>query len=436
MTFRSTRCQASGGEVSFRQAIFTGLAPDGGLYHPTRQPDLRPLLARFDGRTAFQDMAQEMTVELLGEELDREAAGRVVRRAFTFWPELRPLTDAVSLLELFHGPTGAFKDFGAAFLASVMEEFLADQGQRAVVLVATSGDTGGAVARAFHGRRNVEVVILYPSGRVSPLQEKQLTTLGGNVTALEVRGSFDDCQRLVKEAFLDRRLRQGLRLTSANSINLGRLLPQAFYYVYAATRLPPPRRPLIFCVPSGNFGNLTAGVYAWQWGLPVELFLAATNVNDVVPEYLRTGVFQPRASRRTLSSAMDVGDPSNLERLMAVFRGRVEAMRALIRAASITDGETRDTIARVWTEHGVLVDPHTAVGVLAAQRLAPAEGAGRVVVLATAHPGKFPEVVREVTGAEPPLPDTLARLLPLPKQSLLLEPRLPELRRVLESRYG
>jgi threonine synthase len=450
MQFRSTRVPAGAGPaVLFREALFRGLAPDGGLYQPARQPDLRPLLAGFSPRTSFLDLAEAVSGALLGEELGQEAVGRIVRRAFDFQPVLRDLSPGLRLLELFHGPTCAFKDFGACFQAAAMEELLAGEGRRAVILVATSGDTGSAVARAFHKRANIEVVILYPSGRVSALQEKQLTTLGGNVTALEVRGSFDDCQRLAKLAFLDSELSERIPLTSANSINLGRLLPQALYYLYGFSRLGDrrgggkagrrasgPAGRVRFCVPSGNFGNLTAGVYAWKWGLPVEGFVAATNANDVVPEYLDTGRFQPRSSVRTLSNAMDVGDPSNFERLLEVFGRDPQAMRACIHGERVSDEETRATLRRVHAEHGLLLDPHTAVGVQAAERFREKSGFdGELLVLATAHPGKFQEIVLEATGVEVPLPPPLEAVLGLAKQSVPLEPRFEELKGLLLDRY-
>jgi threonine synthase len=452
MQFRSTRVPPGAGPaVSFREALFRGLAPDGGLYQPALQPDLGPLLSGFSSRTSFPQLAEEVSAALLGEELGRDAVERIVRRAFDFQPVLRDLSPGLRLLELFHGPTCAFKDFGACFQAAAMEELLAGEGRRAVILVATSGDTGSAVARAFHARANIEVVILYPSGRVSPLQEKQLTTLGGNVTALEVRGSFDDCQRLAKLAFLDAELAQRIPLTSANSINLGRLLPQAFYYIYGFSRLRDggeaqrggkagrvggPAGRVRFCVPSGNFGNLTAGVYAWKWGLPVGGFVAATNANDVVPEYLQTGRYQPRSSVRTLSNAMDVGDPSNFERLAALFECELEAMRACIHGERVSDEETRATLQRVHAERGLLLDPHTAVGVLAAERFREKTVFdGEMIVLGTAHPGKFPEIVREATGVQPELPPALAAVLDLPKQSLLLEPLFEELKGLLLDRY-
>lgn len=438
MTFASTR----GGcpPVGFREAVFRGLADDGGLYHPTTTPDLGGLFRSFDPEAPFAETARRVGLALFADELGAESVERITRAAFTFEPSLVAVDERRFILELFHGPSYAFKDFGASFLAAAMEEMIAGGGGEAVILVATSGDTGSAVARAFHRRRGIRVVILYPSGRVSRLQEMQLTTVGDNVTALEVKGSFDDCQRMVKEAFLDRDLARGLGLTSANSISLGRLLPQAFYYIHAAAALRRAKggaSPPWFCVPSGNFGNLTAGVYAWQWGLPVAGFVAATNVNDVVPEYLARGAFRPRPSVQTLSNAMDVGNPSNFERLLAIFGGSVERMSAMIRGEVVTDAETLATIREANESSGLLLDPHTAVGWKAAERLI--EGfekkgepfRGRLVILATAHPAKFLETMREATGRDLDLPAGLAQALRATKRSIVVGNTLGDLKRVL-----
>jgi threonine synthase len=422
--------------VSFRQAIFTGLPEDGGLFVPVEQPDLRQTMAGLPREASFRQIAETVMRELLGQELGREAVRRVCARAFPFSPALRPLRGGLTLLELFHGPTCAFKDFGASFLAAVMEEFLSRESRRSVILVATSGDTGSAVARAFHLKRNIDVVILYPSGRVSALQEQQLTTLGGNVSALEILGSFDDCQRLVKEAFLDAQLRQALAMSSANSINLGRLLPQALYYIHAWLKIDRSEEA-VFCVPSGNFGNLTAGVYAWKWGMPAQGFIAATNMNDVVPGYLMTGRFRPRSSVKTLSTAMDVGHPSNFERLALVFGGDVQQMRSRIWGVRITDRETRQTIRRVYEQTGILVDPHTAVGVLASERYRDHSGfPGSIVCLATAHPGKFVDIVQEATGVRPEVPPALKELMSREKEATPLEPELERLKEFLLGRYA
>jgi threonine synthase len=317
-------------------------------------------------------------------------------------------------------------------------ELLGEKGERIQILVATSGDTGSAVAHAFHGSPSIDVVILYPSGRVSELQEKQLTTLGGNVHSLEVNGSFDDCQRMVKEAFQDRALKSRLRLTSANSINIGRLLPQCFYYVFAATRraalggLPP-----TVCVPSGNFGNLTAGLYAWQWGLSVRGFIAATNANDVVPAYLASGTFTPRASVKTLSNAMDVGNPSNFERMEEIFRADWKQMAGRIRGRAIDDARTLDTMRQIHARTGILVDPHTAVGCAAAwDHVAEAGDGEQVIVASTAHPGKFADIVQSATGIAPEMPERLARCLTLPKLSHQVGPTLAELSAFLLESFG
>ena len=439
MKYISTRVGSATGKtpLTFRQAVFSGLPPDGGLYVPAEQPNLRARIAAFTEKTSFIEIASVVFEALIGDDLPPEAIRRVCERAFTFEPAFQPLDEKLILLELFHGPTCAFKDFGAAFLASVMEEFLVQENRRAVILVATSGDTGSAVARAFQGKANIEVVILYPSGRVSALQEQQLTTVGGNVTALEIQGSFDDCQRMVKEAFVDSELRRSVSLSSANSINLGRLLPQALYYIYGNCRLAKRSgKKRLICVPSGNFGNLTAGVYAWLWGMEVNGFIAATNVNDVVPEYLSTGEFRPRRSLKTISNAMDVGYPSNFERLIVVFEGSVKKMRKRIKGVAITDEDTRDTMRQVYEDSGMLIDPHTAVGVLASRRYREiSRFDGQILSLATAHPGKFVDIVEQATGITPDLPATLRQAMDKQKQAIPLEPSLERLREFLLDRY-
>ena len=436
MQVRSTR--DPGVRLSFSASLLSGLPPGGGLYQPDPVPDLRPEIAALPDRASFRELAAAMTARLFAEELASSPAGPAVaardvsEAAFPFAPVLSWLHDDLALLELFHGPTCAFKDFGASFLATLLARQLraSPDGQRVVVLVATSGDTGGAVARAFWRRSGIDVVLLYPSGRISRLQEQQLTALGDNVHALEVTGSFDDCQRLVKAALADPELASAARLCPANSISLGRLLPQAFYYLFAGVRLRSRGRPL-FCVPSGNFGNLTAGVYAAWWGLPVAGFLAATNRNDVVPRYLDSGELSPHPSFATLSNAMDVGDPSNFERILARFKHEHAAVRAHLRGCAVSDADTLATMRDVYRRDGRLVDPHTAVGLAAARRLRASAGAGGgqpLVVLATADAGKFPETVRRATGVEPPVPPSLQELLERPKQATLMEARSAALR--------
>lgn len=430
MQFCSTRNPRQ--TVNYEQAIFEGLSPDGGLYQPVTHPDLGPLFDRLDPDTDFITVASELISALLPEYFDKDKAEEIAKKAFPFSPMISKLDDKLFLLELFHGPSCAFKDFGASFLATCMEEFLKQEHRRAVILTATSGDTGSAVAQAFYKKENIDVVILYPSGRVSPLQEKQLTTLGENIHALEVKGSFDDCQRMVKEAFMDKTLKEEFSLTSANSINLGRLIPQSFYYVYAYAQLKDTEKAPIFCVPSGNFGNLTAGVYASVWGMPVTGFIAATNANDVVPQYLAGKPYKPRPSLHTLSNAMDVGNPSNFERLEALFGSR-EKMAKLIKGDSISDKETLETIKKYYKDKQIFLDPHTAVGVLASERYLKNNTDHSIISLSTAHPGKFLEVVEQATGTVPPLPERLEQALKKEKQATLIANSLSDLAAFLKN---
>jgi threonine synthase len=392
--------------IGFREALRQGLAPDGGLYQPVQLPRVSTIdLAGWRGLT-FPAVARHLARRLLEGEFVPEVLDRVIDAALDFPVPVRPLGDGLWLLELFHGPTMAFKDFGARFLARLFSEVLREDGGRATILVATSGDTGGAVARGFAGVAGTHVVVLYPAGRVSPFQEAQMATIGGNVTAVRVHGAFDDCQRLVKSAMLDPDLGD-LRLSSANSINIGRLLPQTFYYVSGYLDVVArPGEAVVFTVPSGNLGNLTAGVMAARMGLPVARFVAATNANDVLPEFLHSGAFRPRPSVSTLSNAMDVGDPSNFARLAALFEGSAARMAAAIAGIAVTEAETRASIREAFRRSGAVLDPHAAVAYSAALTF---RGAQRIrtpiVVLATAHPAKFADVVREELGFEPDLPE-------------------------------
>ncbi len=397
--------------ATFLEAVQTGLAPDRGLYVPEVIPrfvDVADLL-----KLDFPSRSVEILHRLIGDEFPRDVVEDLARTAFTFPAPLVPVDARTSALELFHGPTLAFKDFGARFLARVLA--LGAGGRRRTVLTATSGDTGAAVARAFHGLPGVDVVVLYPAGRVSPLQERQFATCGGNVLALAVDGAFDDCHRLVKGAFEDAELVARLGLTSANSINIARLLAQSLYYFEAVAQLRSDA-PLVVSVPSGNFGDLYAGLLARAMGAPLPAFVAATNANRVVPDYLDTGVYQPKASVATLSNAMDVGAPSNWERIFALFGGRHEAMAAALRWGSCTDAETEATIVEL-DRAGYLADPHGAVAyrVLQATRWSGEQD----IFLAAAHPAKFREALAPALGREIPLPRSLSDLLGLP---LLSEP--------------
>jgi len=415
----------------FRKALFQSLAPDGGLYTPEYLTplalDIRDGLRGAD----LQSVATTIARHLLGDEFDVETLDQIVTDALNFPIPLTRLDDGVHLLELFHGPTLAFKDVGARFMAHVMR--LCRSGdQELTVLVATSGDTGSAVAQAFLGLEGCRIVVLFPDGQVSTIQERQFTTLGANVQALAVSGTFDDCQRLAKQAFSDDKLRRQIRLTSANSINIGRLLPQIFYYFGAWAQLPESDRELVFCVPSGNFGNLTAGLMAKRLGLEVDGFAAATNINDVVPQYLLTGCYDPRPSQRTISNAMDVGDPSNFARILHLYDRNLDALRSDLVSSSHTDEETRRCIREVYESHGVLLDPHTAVGFLGLRELlAHRKRPTDTILLGTAHPAKFGDTVGEAAGAEVPLPKRLAAHLQRERRVTPIAARYDELVEVL-----
>ena len=434
MRFVSTR--GGGSPVTFTQALFEGLAPDGGLYRPESMPDLSALFTGLPDNSDFREIALRTASGLLSPEISPSAADQIASEAFFFEPVLREVREGILVMELFHGPSCAFKDFGACFLASAMNRLLALSDKRAVILTATSGDTGSAVARAFFGKPRIDVVILYPSGRVSPLQEKQLTTLGGNVSALEVQGSFDDCQRMAKAAFTDRQL-SSLPLSSANSINIGRLIPQSFYYIWAWLQMR--RRgaeDFAFIVPSGNFGNITAGLYAAAWGLPVKRFAAATNINDVIPEFLRCGTYSPRDSRSTASNAMDVGSPSNFERLFSLYNGDVDRFRRHLEAWSVDDKTTLEVIAALDREADYLCCPHTAVGWRTAELYRQRHPNIPTVVLGTAHPGKFAEVVERAGARSPVLPPPLQGLTERPKHSIQMENSIQALSDWLLKRFS
>ena len=404
MILHSTRHTAP--EVTFREALLRGLAPDGGLYLPTAIPRLSPSsMAGWHG-LGIGEIAVRVLSHLVGDEFDREAFPALVREAFNFPAPTVPVGNRISVLELFHGPTMAFKDFGARFLARTFGYLLAERGDHATILVATSGDTGSAVAQGFFGVPGVQVVVLYPAGKVSRFQEAQMATLGGNVRAVRVPGTFDDCQRLVKEAFLDARL-AALNLSSANSINIGRLLPQAVYYFASWVDAGgPDAGEVIFAVPSGNLGNLTAGIIAQHMGLPAVRFIAASNVNDVLPAYVASGAYAAKPAIATLSNAMDVGDPSNFPRLAQLHEEALDQLRANLTAVSISDVETRRVIRDVYGECGYTLDPHGAVGMAAARRARKESPEGpRIITLATAHPAKFGDVIQQELGVAPAIPE-------------------------------
>jgi threonine synthase len=361
---------------------------------------------------SFPVVSRAVARHLLGSTIPPADLDGIVDAALDFDVPLVQLNEDedLYLLELFHGPTLAFKDVGARFMAQLVRYLGSEDGAPLTILAATSGDTGSAVAQAFLGLPGIRTVILFPKGKVTPLQERQFTTLGGNVHVLEVDGTFDDCQRLVKAAFSDPLLSDATRLSSANSINIGRLLPQIFYYFHAAAQLPAGSAPL-FSVPSGNFGNLTAGLMAKKLGVATRGFVAVTNVNDVVPEYLKTGVVRPRPSIPTLSNAMDVGDPSNLARILALYDGDVDRLRRDVTGSVHNDDDTQDCIARVHRRTGYVLDPHSAVGYLGVEAGRLAFGEGPCIALCTAHPVKFREAVEPAIGSEVPVPERLSACL-------------------------
>ncbi|RMG40338.1 MAG: threonine synthase [Candidatus Dadabacteria bacterium] len=409
MPFYSTRNRNKA--VSLYEAVLKALPADGGLYMPCQIPTLSAeFFKNLKGKT-LQEIGITVASTLLAEDLNQEVIESVVKAALKFDAPLVKVSDNIYALELFHGPTLAFKDFGAAFMAALMEHFVRESGKELTILVATSGDTGSAVAHGFLGRSGISVVILYPSERVSPLQEKQLTTCGANITALEIEGSFDDCQRMVKSAFLDAELNARLNLTSANSINIARLIPQSFYYFYAVSQLEESRPPVI-SVPSGNFGNLTAGLIAKRMGLNIERFIAATNINDTFPEYLNTGNYRPRPSKETISNAMDVGAPSNFERILDLYNNSHGDIKEDIVSFSFDDQATRQAIRELYSACDYLADPHGAVGYLGLKKFQETGGShSPAIFLETAHPAKFKETVAEATGSSIAVPERLRRCL-------------------------
>ncbi len=401
--------------VELREAVFKGLPEDNGLYMPCEIPVLADDFIKNLNQYSFEEIAFEVCSKLFNGYLPLDDLKSLIEKAINFPAPVVSLEEQVNILELFHGPSLAFKDFGARFMAQLMSYFNRNESKELVILVATSGDTGGAVAAGFLNTPGIKVVILYPSGKVSPLQEKQLTALGGNISALEVDGNFDDCQALVKSAFLDQELRQQIRLSSANSINIARLIPQSFYYFEAFKQVANKGREVIFVVPSGNFGNLTAGLFAQKMGLPIHQFIAATNINDVVPSYLETGVYNPRPSESTISNAMDVGNPSNFARMLDLYCSTWNNMKDNIKGYHYNDEQTRHGIKEVFDRYNYTIDPHGAVGYLAFQDYLKENPEVLGIILETAHPSKFATEVNKMTQKEVEIPERLARLANKPK---------------------
>ena len=420
--------------VSFKEATIRGQAPDKGLYFPERIPVLPKEIIEHPDRYSREEIAFRVIQPYVGASLPEEDLRRIVAETIQFDFPLIKVTDRISSLELFHGPTLAFKDVGARFMSRCLGHFVRDYVQPVTVLVATSGDTGGAVASGFYEVEGVQVVILYPSGKVSSVQELPLTTLGKNISALEVDGSFDDCQRMVKEAFADTSLNKERFLTSANSINVARWLPQQFYYFFAWQQWADKAHPPVISVPSGNFGNICAGLMAHRSGLPVQHFIAACNANDVVPAYLQTGEYKVRTAIPTLSNAMDVGNPSNFVRILEIFHKELPSLKKVLSSQSITDKETRDTIRKLYTHFHYLPDPHGAVGYRALDNYLKAHPASSSspglagIFLETAHPVKFYDTVEPVIGEKIPLPPSVAALLQRPKHSKKIKANYADLK--------
>lgn len=411
--------------VDFAEAVLRSLPADNGLYMPETITELGADFWQDWKSMSFSEMAYQVVSTLLQGAIPEDALRELMDDALDFPAPTQRLDDEHHVLELFHGPTLAFKDFGARFMARVMAWLTRDSDDPLTVLVATSGDTGGAVASAFYDVEGTQVVILYPSGKVSGLQEKQLTALGGNITALEIDGSFDDCQHMVKSAFLDAETASQCHLTSANSINITRLIPQMLYYFESARQFD---QAPVFVIPSGNFGNLTACLMAIKMGLPVKHLVAATNVNDVVPEYLKSAQYHPRPSKATLSNAMDVGAPSNFARMLELFGGDWSAMSAAITGFAFDDDATRQAMREVDAKFGYVIDPHGAVAYLAAEAWLAEHPGDTTVILETAHPSKFPETVSRELGPERlEIPERLACLADRAKVATAMKAELGEL---------
>lgn len=431
MKFYSTNKQHN--DANLKQALLLGLAPDGGLFMPTYIPVLSEKQLRAMSNLSFHEIAFEVAKQFVGSEIPEEKLKKIIAQSFNFEIPIKKISENIYGLELFHGPTLSFKDFGARFMARLMSYFVQSTPREITILVATSGDTGSAVADGFLNVEGIKVIILYPSKKVSPIQEKQLTTMGGNITALEIEGSFDDCQKLVKQAFNDTELRKRLPLSSANSINIGRLIPQSFYYFYAQSRIADPMKDaVIFSVPCGNFGNLTGGLLAKRMGLNVKKFIASCNINDVVPQYLNTENFTPQKSQETLSNAMDVGNPSNFARMQNLYGNDVEKMKQDIWGETSTDEETKQAIKEVYEKYQYILDPHGAVAWLGLQKYqSKHKENSKMIFLETAHPAKFLETVEEVIGKKLSVPERLQQYMQKEKHSILLSKEFKEFREFL-----
>jgi threonine synthase len=408
--------------VDFKEATIRGLAPDKGLYFPASIPKQNKDFFEEIKNYSDEEIAFKIIQPYVGSVIPENELKRIVSETINFEIPLKKVTESISSLELFHGPTLAFKDIGARFMSRCLGYFVKDNSKKITVLVATSGDTGGAVADGFFNVEGIEVIILYPSGKVSMVQEKQLVTLGNNVHAIEINGTFDDCQQMVKKAFSDKYLNEKLFLTSANSINVARWLPQQFYYLFAWKQWNNKKNAPVISVPSGNFGNICAGILAHISGLPVKHFIAACNANKVIPDFLETHKYQPQKSISTISNAMDVGNPSNFVRILELFNNQFSDLKNALSSYSISDEETRETIKEVFNNDNYLLDPHGAVAYFALQTYLNQHPGENGYILETAHPVKFYNVVEPVIQKKIPIPESLKPILQKEKQSIEMEP--------------
>ncbi len=418
-------------KVSLKEAVLKGLAADNGLFMPEAIPVLDDSFFANIQDKSLSEIGFEVLKPFFCPDIPENEFKELVEDALNFQIPVVDVKDKIHCLELFHGPTLAFKDVGARFMARILSKFVDAKNGEINILVATSGDTGSAVANGFYKVQGINVFVLYPKGLVSEVQEKQFTTLGENITAIEVDGTFDDCQKMVKEAFLDQELNEKLVLTSANSINLARLLPQSIYYHhgYAQMRKQGIKEDIVYCVPSGNFGNITAGLVAQMMGLPIKRFIAATNINDIFPKYLETGVYNPKPSKATIANAMDVGNPSNFVRILDLYGSKHEAVKENVEGYSYTDDQIREAIQRVEKEVGYILDPHGSTAFMALEKGLNEGESG--VFLETAHPTKFPEVVEPVIGKKMEVPEKLKKFMAGTPKNIKMDSKMESLKRYL-----
>ena len=415
--------------VDLKTAVLNGLAEDEGLFMPTKIPKMKKEFFENIEKLSFQEIAFEAAKQLLSEDISTKKLKQIIDEAINFDAPLVKLEENIYCLELFHGPTLAFKDFGARFMSRLISYF---NKKETLILVATSGDTGSAVAHGFYNVPGIKVVLLYPSAKVSQIQEQQLTTMGGNIQALEIKGNFDDCQTLVKQAITDSDLNKTLNLSSANSINIARLIPQSFYYLYAYAQIKKiNKKPLAICVPSGNFGNLTAGLIAKKMGLPIKKFIAATNANDPFPIFLQTGRFKPKDSVKTLSNAMDVGNPSNFVRILELYKFNLENIRKEIESKSYNDEKTLETMREVYQNSDYILDPHGAIGYMGIKEFVKNHNKYCGIFLETADPSKFTNIVNKAIEVNPPIQKRLEKCLDKEKESIVLSNQFSDLKTFL-----